>query len=211
MTASDGSLNLPAEAGDYIVIGRYENPANDDVLYVGVSASDFACDEFNDASVITMNKYLQVIEKADGKKVPAKYRRLTGSELLIIEPEYVLWDDTEQLYPFIFESVGDWGVTTSVTPPEGFVADYPELSQYVDNALEAIQFTITEVGSDLVPTETTFKVDHNGHRRTVRSHVGIFLTPAYAESRGFNVAELRARGLIKERPQNRRGNEEHGR
>jgi len=42
---------------------------------------------------------------------------------LIIEPEYVEWDGAQELYPFIFESVGNWTVTTSVTPPEGFVAD----------------------------------------------------------------------------------------
>ena len=87
-----------------------------------------------------------------------------------------------------------------MTPPEGFVADYSELSENVDNALEAIQFTITEVGSDLVPTETTFEVSHNGRTRMVHSRVGIRLTAEYARSRGFNVAELRARGLIKDRP-----------
>jgi len=41
-------------------------------------------------------------------------------------------------------------VTATVTPPEGFVADFPELSAEVDNELKSVQFTITEVGSDLV-------------------------------------------------------------
>ena len=87
-------------------------------------------------------------------------------------------------------------------PPEGFVADYDSLSENVDNELEAVQFTITEVGSDLVPTETTFQVEHKGRFYEVRSHVGIRLTPDYAQSRGFNVAALRAQGLIMERPGN---------
>ncbi|MCH8854125.1 MAG: hypothetical protein IID41_15960 [Planctomycetes bacterium] len=148
-----------------------------------------------------MKKHLQQIVKVanDGthKKKPGKTTRLTGSELLIIEPEYILWDDTEQLYPFIFEAVGDWGVTTTVVPPEGFVSDYDALSADVDNEIQVVQFTITEVGSELVPTETTFDVTHNGRRRIVRSEVGIMLTPEYARSRGFNVAELRRKGLIK--------------
>ena len=211
VTAPDGSLNLPAEAGDYIVIGEYDSDPDpiviDDELYVGVSASDFACDAFNDPSAITMNKYLQVIQKADGKKVPAKYRRLTGSELLIIEPEYVLWDSTDQLYPFVFQTIGDWGVTASVTPPEGFVADFDSLSADVDSAIQSVQFAITEVGSDLVPTGTTFEVSHKGRREIIHSQVGIFLTPGYARARGFNVAQLRAAGLIKERP----GNQGRGR
>ncbi len=46
-----------------------------------------------------------------------------------------MWDDTEQAYPFIFETVGDWGVTTSVEPPEGFEADYDSLAADVDNEI----------------------------------------------------------------------------
>jgi len=59
---------------------------------------------------------------------------------------------------------------------------------------------VTEVGSELVPAETTFEVTHNDRSQTVRSNVGIMLTPNYAQSRGFNVAALRAQGLIEERP-----------
>ncbi len=182
-------INLPP--GDYIVIAA---DATKTVLPdpLGVNASDLMCGE-------TQTKYLQQIVRTDGSKIPGKTTRLTGSELLIIEPEYVLWDDTEQLYPFVFETIGEWGVTVTVDPPEGFLADYELLSEDVDNELEAVQFTITELGSDLVPTGTTFQVHHNGRPHTVRSSVGIALTPEYALSRGFNVEDLRQRGLIKER------------
>jgi hypothetical protein len=135
---------------------------------------------------------------AQGNKKPGKTTRLTGSELLIIEPEYVIWDDTVQLYPFVFETIGDWNVTTSVTPPEGFVADYPQLSANVDNELEAVQFTITEIGSDPSPTQTRFDVLHNGTCRVVESKVDLRTTADYARSRGFDVRTLRAKGLIVE-------------
>ena len=39
----------------------------------------------------------------------------------------------------------------------------------------------------------------------IHSSVGIFLTPAYARSRGFDVAKLRARGLIVDPPARARG------
>ena len=117
------------------------------------------------------------------------------------EPEFVVWDGTVQDYPFIFETVGDWGVTTSVAPPEGFVADYSSLSAFIESTIAAVQFTITEVGSDLVPMGTTFEVSHKGRRETIHSKVDIFLTAEYARSRGFNVARLRAIGLIKELPE----------
>ncbi len=76
------------------------------------------------------------------------------------------------------------------------------LSADVDNEIEAVQFVITEVGSELVPTETTFEVTHNGQSHIIHGHVGIMLTPAYALSRGFDVAMLRAQGLIREHPGN---------
>ncbi len=77
---------------------------------------------------------------------------------------------------------------------------YRELSAYVDNTIEAVRFTIIEVGSDRVPTGTTCDVTYKGRREISHSQVGILLTAEYARSRGFNVAQLRAAGLIKELP-----------
>lgn len=181
-------INLPP--GDYVIISHIDSN-NDGVLdhYLGVSVSDLDCGEL-------MKKYLQLLVTAQQKKMPGKCTRLTGSELLIIEPEYILWDDTEQLYPFVFQTIGDWSVTASVTPPEGFVADYEELSTEVHTEVKAVQFTIIEVGSDLVPTQTKFDVLHNGRRIRVESKVDIRLTEDYARSRGFDPQELRTRNLI---------------
>lgn len=191
-------INLPP--GDYIVISHFDSDGDNALdQFMGVSASNLLCGELK-------KKHLQLLQDANGNKKPGKTTRLTGSELLIIEPEYVVWDNTQQLYPFVFETVGDWDVTASASPPDGFVSDYNSLSADVNNAIQSVQFTITEIGSDLVPTETTFQVTHNGRSQTVRSSVGITLTPKYARSRGFNVAELRARGLIMDRP----GNQGHG-
>ena len=195
VTDAAGVALLELSPGDYIVISHFDDdndPMTPDII-LGASASDLLCGELK-------KKHLQLLVDANGRTKPGKTTRLTGSELLIIEPEYVLWDQTQQLYPLVFETIGEWAVATSVTPPEGFVADYNELSQAVNNDLPAVQFTITELGSDLVPTRTTFQVQHNGRRRTMHSEVGIQLTPDYARSRGFDVAELRARGLIREQP-----------
>jgi hypothetical protein len=103
----------------------------------------------------------------------AKYRRQTGSELLIIEPEYVEWDSTQELYPFIFESVGDWEVTTSVSPPEGFISNQNSLSADVNSETEAVQFTITDIGSKWTKTGVTHKIKHKGKTKTIKSTIGI--------------------------------------
>ena len=120
--------------GSYILIGRYDpdENVNDDEIFIGKVLNDLLPDE---------KVYMQIIEKADGKKVPAKNKKRTGSLLMIIEPEYVEWSGTEELYPFIFESIGDWTVGTSIAPPEGFVSDQDMVVENVNMEIEAVQFS----------------------------------------------------------------------
>jgi len=190
-TDADGEATLHVPPGKYMVIAEDDGTSGILPDPLGHVVGTLNCSQ-------TERALLRQIQVAIGKKLAAKITRLTGSELLIVEPVEVLWDGTEQLYPFVFESVGDWDVTVTVAPPDGFVADHDELTEDVNNETKSVQFTITEVGSDLVPTKTTFDVMHNGRKRVVRSQVGISLTADYARSRGFDVRELRAKGLIKE-------------
>jgi hypothetical protein len=156
------------------VIGQY-----DPVIYPGVSVGGVGAGQ-------TVQKYLQVIQKSDGKKVPAKYDVVKGSELLIIEPEYIVWDGTQELYPFIFESIGNWGVTTSVTPPEGFAADYPNLSTTVNTEMKSLQFTITDIGSSWAPTGGTYALKHKAKTKYVKSKIGVKCSKRLAHEKGFN-------------------------
>jgi hypothetical protein len=174
-TDGNGMVNMIALPGNYIAIGRY-SPS----VFIGVSVGGVAAGQ-------TVNKYLQVIEKADGKKVPAKYTVKTGSELLIIEPEYIEWDGTQELYPFVFESVGDWTVTTSVAPPEGFVADQPSLTANVDTTVKAVQFTITDVGSKWEHTKVVHLIKHKGKPQAVTSTVGVKLSEKLAKKKGLSI------------------------
>ena len=186
MTDSAGMKSFSLTPGNYILIGLFDptpdangNPNyNDDEVYMGVSVGAVTANQ-------TKEKYLQLIVTSDGKKVPAKYTVKTGSELLIIEPEYIEWDGTQELYPFIFESVGDWGVATSVAPPEGFIADQPILSTEVNDDLKALQFVITDMGSKWVHTQVEHRIKHKGRTETVRSQVGIKLSERLARQKGL--------------------------
>ena len=181
-TDSAGKLTMSVPAGNYLVIGEYDpNPeVSGDELCIGVSVGNLDPGE-------TIQKYLQVIVKADGKKVPAKYTVRTGSELLVIEPEYVEWDGIEELYPFIFESIGDWSVTTSVDPPEGFVADYDSLSAEVNSDLQAVQFTIKDEGSKWKHTKVNHKIQHKGKSLKITSKVGVKLSKKLAKKKGLSI------------------------
>ena len=177
-TDDNGECAINAPPGDYIAIS---DDATKTTLPdpLGVSASDLVCQE-------VMQKHLQQIVKADGKKVPGKTSRRTGSELLVIEPEFIEWTGSQELYPFVFETVGDWEVTTAVTPPEGFVSDYDALAELVVNEVEAVQFTITDIGSDWVPTEAKHTVSHNGRRQVILSRVGVKLASDLAQQKGLD-------------------------
>jgi hypothetical protein len=189
VTDTRGILTMNLPTGDYVLISRASDHGRDQ--YIGAQVYGLRCGQ-------TQNAYLEILEDSRGITYSGFTTRLVGTELLIVQPEEITWDDTQQLYPYIFESDGAWGVVTSVSPPEGFVADYDTLSSAVNDTMNAVQFTITELGSDLVPTPTTFVVDHKGRRQIVRRDVGIKLTTRYARLRGFDVHDLRTRGLLVE-------------
>lgn len=196
VTGANGRCTINIDPGDYLVLA---SDPTEEVLPdpIGAIVSDLDCGE-------TRTAHLKQIVDIRGKKRPCKVWRFTGSELLVIEPEFIVWDEEVQYYPFVLESEGDWDVTATVAPPDGFVTDYPELSAEVANEVGAVQFTITEVGSDLIPTQTEFSIQHQGRLQTFRSSIDIRLTPGYAELRGFRLDRLRADGLITEPAELRR-------
>lgn len=190
VTNSNGVVLLDVPPGNYLVASHFDD--NGDGIpetYLGVLTLNVRCGQ-------TRLEYLYMIQVVNNRKHGCNWHYFSGSELIVIEPQEVLWDDTEQLYPFVFDSEGDWEVDVSVTPPEGFVSDFDALSDTVNSDLKALQFTITEVGSDLVPTVSHFEIRHKGRVHVFDSAIDIKLTPDYARSRGFNVDDLRQRGLI---------------
>jgi len=185
-TDGNGIAIIPLLAGDYVIITTDNETTKTSLAdRLGVSASDFQCSIDNNPDTITMRKHLQQINKADGKKVPAKTKKVKGSELLIIEPEYIEWTTLTELYPILFETSEDWTTATAISPPEGYVSDFDSLTEIVTNEVEAVQFTITEVGS--VPGDT-FVVHRvkgpNGKTVVIKSGIPAKLTPAWENAKG---------------------------
>jgi len=110
----------------------------------------------------------------NGKIVPGKRLEEYGSYLAIIEPEFMDWTSPVERYPFVLVAEGDWGIETSVTPPDGFVADQPVLSTEVVNNVTALQFTLTDIGSDWTETGITHVIKHKGEIRIRTSAVPMF-------------------------------------
>jgi hypothetical protein len=117
---------------------------------------------------------LSLVATFQGKIVPGKRIEEYGSYLAIVEPEFMDWTDPVEQYPFILVAEGDWGVETSVTPPDGFVADQPVLSTEVVDNVTALQFTLTDIGSDWTETGITHVIRHKGETRIRTSAVPMF-------------------------------------
>jgi hypothetical protein len=177
-TNADGQAIFSLDPGKYLVIGKYITGST--TVYIGESAG-----QITTGSVV--KKHLRIIQTASGKVFPCLSQIISGSELQMIQPEYVEWSETEELYPFVFESKGDWTVTTSVQPPEGFAADNKSLTAQVSNELEAVQFTITDVGSKWKPTKVKHKIKHKGKVHDKKSEIGIKLTPDLAKKKRVSI------------------------
>jgi hypothetical protein len=167
---------------DYFLISIYSQ--SQDFIYVGapINATD---PEWATGQVIVRN--LTVLEKANGKTVPGKTIKRQGSELLITQPEFVLWDGSQELYPFVFKTAGDWSVNTAINPPQGFVSDYKSLNADVRSELETIQFTISNVGSRWEETDVTYQIEHKGKKEVIKSKIGIKLSKKLAEKKRLEI------------------------
>jgi len=87
------------------------------------------------------------------------------------------------------ESIGDWEVTTSVQPPEGFVTDHNALGEEVTSEIEAVQFSITDVGTKWTRSKTKHKIKNkkSGKEHTFESEIGIKLTPELAKKKKVGI------------------------
>lgn len=176
VTDSNGTCRMEISEGDYIVIGNYTE--NSTVTYGASHVGDLNCGEERHTQLIIM-------QNARGKNAPGKQTERIGSLLYIIEPEYVLWDNETELYPFVFESLGDWEVAVTVEPPEGFVSDYDSLSEDVNTEIKAVQFYITDIGSDWVPTEITYEIKHKEKEEKIKTKIGVAISKEFAKNKGL--------------------------
>jgi len=182
------TINLPP--GDYIVISA---DATKTVLPdpLGVSASDLLCGELE-------QKHLQQIVRDNGRSSSGATTYVQGQSLLIIRPDFVVWDQDLQPYPFLFEGDDEWDVSVSMAPPAGFRADQDMLDARLVDGDGAVQFTIRDEGGPVGPTTVTIEASKGGRVETVESRIDVYLTEAYARSQGRDVDTLEGEDLIKD-------------
>ena len=149
---------------DWIVIGRtldYDDvrtPQSPDPLYSEYKVERIVADQ-------TRKVRLSQIRLFNGQRVPARAVEEFGSYLGIVEPEYIDWIEEVEQYPFIMVAEGDWDVSMNIAPPSGFVPDETSLGTAVADTTTAVQFTLTDVGSEWTQTSVTHVIKHLGKTR----------------------------------------------
>jgi len=128
----------------------------------------------------------------NGAAKPAKSTKKKGSELWIYEPQYVLWNGTEEYYPFLFESDETWTVDLCLDPPEGYELADAEACQYEIVAGEPtmILFRVLETGS--VPDDVGVSidlVDPKGKKQKHTSKIEARLTKKLAKDKNVEITE----------------------
>ena len=92
-----------------------------------------------------------------------RQQQITGSVLEITYPEFVEWDGTEFLYPFIFTSDSDWQVDVCGTVPQGYrIVGSPCLQLFLANETKVIFFDVRETGSPEPHLRVHGSVRHRG-------------------------------------------------
>jgi Tol biopolymer transport system component len=148
--------------GSYLVVGKATINSTD--FYIGSPT-----DPLETGSVT--QKHLQVVQNGGGKAMAAKTTAIPGSLLLVTEPECLEFTSDQELMPIIYESIeGDWKVTVHAEAPEGFVSNPGAMSADIpDSSLQAVQFTIKDVGSSWTTTKLTHNIKHKGKDITLTS------------------------------------------
>jgi hypothetical protein len=134
---------------------------------------------------------LAFLNAPDGKTSPGRTKVQTGSELWIYEPAYVVWDGTEEYYPFVFESPDmSWTVDVCIDAPEGYepVDGVECLQTIIAGESKSILFQLVEVGSVPGPVGVDFDMTSpSGKKYKVASQVGMRLSNHLSKAKGVAI------------------------
>jgi parallel beta-helix repeat protein len=209
-TAADGSCLAPEEyGGKFLVIGKYVDTANNITIYQArlknfkvkdCNDNENDCDgscqaeENDDSDSVTMGvneivktknlRIVKIINKYGSVKYEAGNRQIIiGSELNVVSAEYVVWQNEEELYPFIFGSAENWTVDVCVQVPLGYqiagildadgnvLATSDCIQTIVAGEDKVILFRVLETGSPEPNISFTLTAEHEGTTTEIKQDV----------------------------------------
>src|SRR6185295_41826 len=140
---------------DYVVIGK--SPATGAYFETIYSEKTIATVKAGEVKPVQLYE----LRITATKRVPANNNiEEFGTYLNIVEPEYLEFTSDQEQYPIVLVAEGAWDVASSVATPDGFVPDSTSLSSSVTDSISAVQFMITDVGSEWTQTNVTHVINH---------------------------------------------------
>jgi hypothetical protein len=150
------------------------------------------------------NKNLMVIrvvtEKGEVSYKAGNKTVISGSQLEVISPSYVLWENETEYYPFLFSSQEDWEVNVCLYVPEGYEIIEGECNQILvpGKTVDAI-FTVKEVGSPEPDLNLKLTATHNDKTTVVEQTIpGLRKETKLAQAAARNVTPADVTALEEE-------------
>jgi hypothetical protein len=201
-TNEDGQCMVGEDhPGKFLVIAKYEDSDSGKTVYTG-KFENFrwnrsACwwhwdrddddeDGFTPPDKIT--KYLHIIKliRRNGEvKFLGGFRTIvSGSQLDVYHPEYKVWEDEVELYPFMFTSEEDWDVDVCMYVPEGYrlvgIMDDNEevvstsscVHSFVAGESKVFLFEVEDVGSPEPEMSFSLVTVHEGRGKVLYKKIG---------------------------------------
>ncbi len=234
-TAADGACLAPeAYGGKFLVIGKYADTVNGITIYQGrlknfkvkdCNRDEWGCEgsckdeEEDDSDSVTLGeneivktknlRIVKIINKYGSVKYEAGNRQIIiGSELNVVSADYVLWEENEELYPFVFSSTENWTVDVCVQVPEGYeiagildadgnvLATSDCVQAIIAGEDKVILFRVLETGSPEPNMSFTLTAEHEGQTTEIKQEVGGLRAvnePALEAPVNAKVAEIQAK------------------
>jgi hypothetical protein len=160
--------------GKYLVIAKLKDDDTNKTAYVGRTKDE---DSFKDTDRDGRRDFAEknfIVTKIIGKNgavsyVPSSNQLITGSLLTVTTPDYMLWESTQEVYPFLFASDSNWTVDACLYVPQGYkVAEGYNCTQvFVENETKEVMFTVIETGSPEPDATFTLAAMHEGVTKNI--------------------------------------------
>jgi len=133
-----------------LITGQYLAVAKSGAVYLSTVFSNNNIDVYDSSlTVLSNNAELFLIEYSDSgstSQIPGKKIKLKGSELDIIEPDYLNWQDSIQACPFVLSTNDTWLVNISLKVPDDVLAiGGSSQSELVVKETTAMLFRLSEM------------------------------------------------------------------
>jgi hypothetical protein len=137
-TNADGMCLVgESHPGKFLVIAKFEDQDTGKIVYTAKfknfkwnrsvcwwhwDRDDDDTDGFTPPTKITKNLHITKMIRKNGQVtyMGGLQTIITGSQLDIYHPEYTIWENEEELYPFVYSSAEEWNVDICANVPDGY-------------------------------------------------------------------------------------------